>query len=230
MRIDHQQHRASEAGRVLAADFRCRHQAHGQALIGHQVLPGPEGQGGRGDRGDHQRAGNQAPRPEVQHRHEHRFRARPRRVLCAGRRRQCRRLRHRRHFVVRAYCAPPRAAGADRGGRPAVVRPLRHHVPQGRSAAQRGGAAHVPGAGGEPRHPRDLSPLVHTPDPDRGAAQSAHEPAARRELPRAGAWGIGRKVLCIDNVSTITQLFRLRILFTSDWRLACPHRLAARMT
>ena len=79
------------------------------------------------------------PGPEVQARHAAAGREHPRRRLRARDPRRGRRLRHRR-------CAAVRPAGAARqggrrrrnggGGRLPVLRPLRHHVPQGRSAAR----------------------------------------------------------------------------------------------
>ena len=161
MRLDHQQPRAPEAGRLLADDLRLGHQAAGEEGLADQVLPRP----GRQDRW---------PSPP----------APPTRGRCASCRarfkldldlivsrdhaesfahrevRQGGSLRDRRGAAVR----PDRAGQGQRPGperlpggrRLPVLRPLRRHVPQGRSADRQGGQRHLPGAG---RGRRDRAPV-----------------------------------------------------------------------
>ena len=65
MRIDHGQCRTRQAGGVLAADVRGRHQADGAEGLQRAVGDGPQGQDRGGDQRHHQRAGDAQCRQEV---------------------------------------------------------------------------------------------------------------------------------------------------------------------
>ena len=71
MRIDHGQRRARQAGGVLAADVRGRHQADGAEGVRHLGGGGPQGQDRGGDQGHHQRAGDARRRQEARARPQH---------------------------------------------------------------------------------------------------------------------------------------------------------------
>jgi hypothetical protein len=74
VRIDHQQPRAPEAGRLLADDLRLRHQAAGAQGLADPVVPRPRRQARRGDGRHHQREGDARPGGAVQDRHDARHR------------------------------------------------------------------------------------------------------------------------------------------------------------
>ena len=76
-----------------------------------------------------------ASRQEVLARPEHRDLAGPRAVLPDAGGRQGRRVRDRRHPALRPDRAAQGAGQVPRHRRISVLRPLRHHVPQGRAAA-----------------------------------------------------------------------------------------------
>ncbi len=65
MRIDHRQCRARQAGGVLAADVRGRHQADGAEGLADLGGGGSQGQDRGGDQGHHQRAGDARGRQEA---------------------------------------------------------------------------------------------------------------------------------------------------------------------
>ena len=74
-----------------------------------------------------------------------------------------------------------------------VLRPLRHHVPQGRAAARRRGRAHLPQARHQPRPGAALQEMVRGPPADRRAARCRRSRRSSRRPSRRSTISQGTK-------------------------------------